>query len=152
MATFQDFTKPQYTEAQINEMYINKIETVKIRCEMWDKLILDILGNNKNDCEKLYNGFKTLESENTNKCFKNHNKILDFCKVLGDARSEGNKKFFTAKIRDLFIDYYNKTYNYPMYIKALISLNEVKLYTEIYNYEIFNEKELRNILFQLYFN
>ena len=39
-----------------------------------------------------------------------------------------------------------------MYIKALISLNEVKLYTEIYNYEIFNEKELRNILFQLYFN
>ena len=37
MATFQDFTKPQYTEAQINEMYINLISM--------DELVMFIFNN-----------------------------------------------------------------------------------------------------------
>ena len=148
MTTFKDFKKP----LDIKEIKKNFRNKLKDKTKDEDRpyyiytedefyyYMKDIIINNKKTCSELKNKFTSLTYKSKNNCLEIHNKILN--EIL---------KYPKSNINDL-MDYYYDHYNFPKYLKTLEEINKRESYDIIYSFDFLNEKQLRNILFQFYFN
>jgi hypothetical protein len=142
---FCDFIKPLNIK-EIKKNFSNKLKNKPLRkyftFERFEYYMRNIFNNNKKIYMEIRNNFKllTYDYKSKNDCLKMHNEIL--YEIL---------KYPKSNISDLMVYYYDN-YNFPNYIKAIKDIDKREKYDIIYSFDFLNEKQLRNILFQFYFN
>jgi hypothetical protein len=116
-----------YTKKQITDMYKNLIENKEQENDCYEDTIRFILwfSNDKQNTlndglksvekqNKMKNGFKSLKSKDIKYCREGHKLILQH---IYNIKNEALKVKFTT--------YYNRNYNYPIYLKSLEHLRNI---------------------------
>ena len=103
-----------YTKKQITDMHKNLIENKEQEIDCYEDLIRFILWFSVEKQNKMKNGFKSLKSKDIKYCMNGHRLILEY---IENKHNEAGKVHFR--------NYYNKNYNYPIYLKSLELLRSI---------------------------